>query len=457
MKNKSGDTNSRKDSWLETADDEFEQNFYGDESDIPAEPETDQAEETAKPSGEAEPVRDDDERHLEVPTGDKKKWILFGMIAICLIALLAFFFSDRFFNMIRGRSSYTLEKTEQQVTFQEGNTRVLLAGSTLLRCNQDGVQALGEKGEVKWDVPFTMSAPYMLKAGNYVCVADRLGTLVLLIQDGIIQTEITTEKNILLHCVNAKGSSAVVLDGGDSHSVILYSADGDILMQRFTYANTDGIPVAITLSDDGSRMATSYIYYTGSRMQSIVTVFDLTESGSSLVDRIVGSVSFEDCLISDLRFNEDQCFYTGTDRLGVISAGESCEILWEKTLEYQIEALAMTDTYFAVRYGDGLAGTVVPVENNIAVYDYSGDALFETNVDGADYLDAWGDTVIIGSGRSYYGYSFSGSPKWQMDSIEDYSRLIAFESGDTVAALRNGQIDYYRVVIKSAAEDAANE
>lgn len=457
MKNKSGERDDRKNTWLETADDEFGQGFYAGEDDEAERPErVDPENEEGLPEDAAAEFEDDD-RNLEEPPKDKKKWILMGMAAICLVALATFLFSDRFYNMVRGKSSYTLEKTGQEVSFAEGNTSVVLDGNTLLRCSQDGLQALDESGEVIWDIPFTMSSPYMLKAGSYVSVADRLGTSVLLIRNGVVETEVTTEKKVLLHCVNEKGASAVVLDGGDSHSVNLYSSQGEILMQRHTYADADGIPVAIALSADSSRMATAYIHYTGTKVQSIITVFDLTENGSALVDRIVGSASYEDCLITDLRFVGDRCFYAGSDRIGVMEAGEACEVIWEKMLEYRIESLVMSDSYFAIRYGDGLAGTAAPVENNIVIYNYGGDVQFQQNLEDASYLDAWGDTVICGAGRSYYGISAKGSPKWQVDSIEDYSRLVAFESGDTVAGLRSGKIAYYKVTIKNATEEDGNE
>jgi hypothetical protein len=244
----------------------------------------------------------------------------------------------------------------------------------------------------------------------------------------------------------------VVLDGEDSHDVKLYSATGETLMQRHTYADTDGIPVAIALNEDGSRMATSYIDYTGTKIQSIVTIFDLTESGSALVDRIVGSAAFEDCVIADLKFDGDLCFFAGSDRFGAVDAKRTCEIEWERMLEYQMETLILSDNYFAVRYGDGLAGTIAAAENNVVVYDYKGDVLCSKSLEGATYLDAWGDTVIYGAGRSYYGISPSGSPKWQFDAVEDYSRLVAFESDDTVAVVRKGEIGYFKVSIKGATE-----
>ncbi len=463
MKRSSGDgENLENRNWLETADDEFEQAFFEGEEERPAgqpgegeEPEIDagQQPDAEEAAGEGEQDNAREQEHtqkLKNPPKDKKK-ILIGLTAICLVALLAFFFSDRFYNMIRGRSSYTLQQTDIEVTFAEGSTQVLLdeSGDTLVRCSQDGVQALNENGEVLWDIPFTMSSPYILRARDYMAVADRLGTGVLLIQNGAVITELTMENQILLHCVNEAGNTAIVIDDGDSHSVNLYSPSGELLMQRHTYADTDGIPVAVALNEDGSRMATAYIYYTGSTLQSIVTIFDLTENGSTLVDRIVGSISFENSVVSDLKFSGDECFFAASDRVGTLSAGSACEVLWQQQLSYQMESLVLQDSYFAVRYGEGLAGTVAPVTNNIVIYDYSGEVLYETSVEDATYLDAWGDTVIYGSGRLFYGISEKGSPKWQMDSGEDYIRLVAFSSGDTVAALRNGQIDYYDVAVNS--------
>lgn len=462
MENKSGENKDNRDNWFENAEDGVEQELFADVEEA-AEPKEDEAENLVfddhaeqEKTEETKALQEDDDRELQETPKEKKKWMLLGMVAIFVIALTAFLFSDRFYNMIRGRSSYVLQKMEQTVAFAEGNTSVLVAGDYLLRCSQDGLQALDEKGKVIWDVPFTMSSPYMLKAGNYISVADRLGTSVMLIKNGVVETEIDAENQILLQCVNEQGASVAVLDGEESHDVKLYSSDGEVLMQRHTYADKDGIPVAIALNADGSRMATAYIHYTGTKIQSIVTVFDLTESGSALVDRIVGSVAFEDCVIADLKFDGELCFFAGSDRFGAVEAKRTCEIVWEKQLEYQMETLILSDDYFAVRYGEGMAGTVAAAENNVVVYNYNGKVLCSESLEGATYLDAWGDTVIYGAGRSYYGISPNGSPKWQFDAVEDYSRLVAFESGDTVAAVRNGEIGYFKVSIKGAKE-AENE
>ena len=132
MKNKSGNKEGRS-NWLETADEEFEQDFFADErsqeqqEEIPAEPETDTGSDSEEDTVEAF-----DERELEEPPKEKKKWILMGMIILFCVALAMFLFSDRFYNMIQGRSSYTLEKQEQTVNFSDGNISIELDGSVIL-------------------------------------------------------------------------------------------------------------------------------------------------------------------------------------------------------------------------------------------------------------------------------------------------------------------------------------
>ena len=384
-----------------------------------------------------------------------KKRLLIGLfVVLVIVAVVVFLFSDRFYNMVTGNASYTLSQTGTTVDGSDAVTTVALCGSNVIRCTQDGVQAVSENGTLEWDLPFTMSSPYILTAGDYVSVADRLGVKLNNIKDGKVVTDITTESNILLNCVNAVGETAAVLEADKGHTVILYDVDGNVLLTRRTYSSTDGVPVAIALDDTGTRLGTVYVTYAGSKLTSIVTIFDLTESGSVLADRIIGSLTFEDCVISDLKFTQDGCFYAGTDRFGEISCGKSCDKIWESTLNYQIAALAMTDDYYAVLYGDGQPGVAEPVDDNVVIYNYSGKILSSFSVEDADYLDAWGNTVICGASRSYTAVTGTGKALWSMDAADSYSRLIAFPNGKEVAALTNGSLIYYKVTLKGASENA---
>lgn len=396
--------------------------------------------------------RQDSRSLTEVFGRNKLIWLIIGIVLL-LIILIVIMFSDRLYNQVKGQASYTLTETSTHVTFAEGNVNMGIYKNQLLRCSQDGLQALTEKGNVVWDIPFTMSAPTLKVAGDYIAVADQLGMRVMIINNGVVTTEVTTESNILISALNELGQTAVVLAAKDGHIVNLYSPEGALLMQRRTFQISDGIPIAVALSENGSRMATVYVNYAGTVLKSIITVFDLTESGSLLVDRVIGSVTYEDIVISDLKFVGNRLFFAGSQLIGAVTTKDGVEKEWEKTLGYRIEALVMADDYVALRFGEGLAGTAERVDKNIVIYTYSGNVLSDQYLQGASYLGAAGDTIILGAGRSYTGISSSGAIKWTMDSTEDYMELVAFPSGKNVAALKRSQIDIYEVTLKGALSD----
>ena len=167
-----------------------------------------------------------DDRELEETPEKRKRVLIFAAVVLVVLAIGIFLFSDRFYNMLRGESSYILTDSGISVSYTEGNTTMLIHDGRLLRCSQDGLQALNERGSVIYDIPFTMSSPYMVNAGEYVSVADRLGMELIVVKGGQTQVQIKTESNILLNTVNEAGQAAVVLDAAEGHIVNLYSASG---------------------------------------------------------------------------------------------------------------------------------------------------------------------------------------------------------------------------------------
>lgn len=413
-------------------------------------------EETEEETDEEAGAEESEEKKEKKPhtKGLKRRHVVLIVLIVLLLAasVLIAFFSDRIFNFFSGDASYTLQATDTVVEGSSNTVSVQMVGSHLVRCSPDGVQALDEDGNVSWDIPYTMSSPYMVSDGTYVSVADRLGLQLLTIQDGQIVTQITTESNILLNCINSRGMSAVALETDDGNVVNLYSREGETLMQRHTYSSSDGVPMAIALSDDGTRMGTAYVSYNGTSVKSILTIFDLTETGSALTDRIVGSMTLEGTVISDIRFVEQGCFFAGTDQIGVVSTGTAVDTVWSQMLSYQINSLSMTDDYAVIRFGDGLAGVAEPVDKNIVVYNYEGRVLYSESNETADYLEIWGDTIVIGAERAYKGISSTGKPKWTLESADAYNGLYVFPDGKKVAAVNGGTAVYYQVTLRRAGD-----
>jgi hypothetical protein len=389
---------------------------------------------------------DDNKQDTERKDHGSLRWVLLILVLLAIVALGAFFLSDRFGTLLKRGTTYTLDKTGTVVSLErDGATMTAGMGDLLLRSNKDGVQALAASGEVQWDIAYTMSRPYLCVAGSYAAVADRRGQTAILVDATGSVTRFTAEGTILFHTVNELGEVALVTSEDDGHTITLYDAGGNKLLKRRTYEKKDGVPVAIALSADGQRMSTSFLTYTGGSLASTLTIFDLSTSGASLSDRILGSKKFEGTLISDLRYMDKQCLYIGDDRLGAVDTTSGCVDSWEESLSYQIEAVAFTDEAVAIALGQGGAGNGEAADYDLWIYDAKGNVKAKKNMGGLTGLIAGDDVFVCSSGQTYTACDIKGSVRWYLDATEAYYHLIPFSDGLTVAAEGSKGFTYYQV------------
>lgn len=382
----------------------------------------------------------------EEKTGRRRRWLLWGLIVLAVLAAGAFFLSDRFGNMLRSGSHYTLTKTGATADLDaDGVTMTQAMGDLIVRSNGGGVCGLTASGTARWDVAYTMSWPYLLVSGDYAAVADRKGTDVVVVNRSGKNTRIQAENKILLHAVNEAGTVAVVTEEADGHSVTLYSFDGTKLLKRRTYQSQDGIPVAVALSADGKRMVTACVAYSGLKAASTMTAFDLSASGSTLVDRVLGSKKIEGTLISELHYIGSYCVYAGDDRIGSLDTASGCKEVWEKELTHRLSAMAYGSDSFAVMLGQGLAGTAEDPEYNLWIYDAKGTALVKRKEAGITALEAAGDIYVCGSARSYTAVNLEGETAWFADTEESYRKIMLLEDHKTAAAQDMTSLTYYKV------------
>ena len=86
-----------------------------------------------------------------------------------------------------------------------------------------------------------------------------------------------------------------------------------MLLDIRTEVRKSGFPVAMALSPDGSKLVTSYIQ-AGQNQESWITFYNFGDVGQNYSDKIVGSYSFKDSLIPDVRFiGNERVLVTSSD------------------------------------------------------------------------------------------------------------------------------------------------
>lgn len=372
--------------------------------------------------------------------GKRRYWLLVIPAAIVAAAAL-FLWGGR-----KAGAGYTLTPTGISAELDRDSATVTgRMGSLMLRANRAGVQAVTAEGKAQWDIPYTMTHPYLLTCGQYALVADRGGkTAVLLRSDGMA-VWLAAENTILFQAMNENGQTILVTQEEDGHGTTLYEFDGSKLLKRRTYEKNDGIPMAAALSADGRRMVTACLSYTGTSLTSVITVFDLSASGATLTDRVLGSCRLEGTLVTDLYYIEDTCIYLADNRIGGLATEKGCEEVWTEELTHRIRAAAFGKTAFAIALGEGLAGTGTEAEQDVLIYDGSGKQLAGKTMGSITGLTATDDVFVCGVGRSYTALDRKGNTTWLYDAGEDYRQVFQLAGGRGVAAVSTEKFVFYSI------------
>lgn len=263
----------------------------------------------------------------------------------------------------------------------------MLGDNGVIRYTRDGVSSYNSEGKELWNVSYEMSNPIGDSCGGYAAVADE-GSINLYILDGTGRVyQIETEHSIEYVSVASNGVTAVWMDDGTKDYITLYRIDGTKISDIMTTTEESGIPIAMDLSEDGTKLVTSYASFENNILKNQVNFYNFGEVGSSHVDRLVGLKKYEDRLVADIEFANNDTVVAFSDKGLNIFAIE--EIEEEKTsvdISDTIKSVAVSEEYIGV----------------ITTNDQGADTVHVYNLDGAEKATKSMD-------RSYENFMISGS------------------------------------------------
>ena len=132
-------------------------------------------------------------------------------------------------------------------------------GDGVLRYSNDGISyMIGD--ETVWNQAFEMKQPVVDMCADYMAIADLEGTTVYIYDKNGQQGEIKTEYPILDIEVAGQGVVAAITKSDIANQIEVYDKDGTNIAKGQTVLSGDGCPVAISLSEDGTKLAVSYVY-----------------------------------------------------------------------------------------------------------------------------------------------------------------------------------------------------
>lgn len=267
-------------------------------------------------------------------------------VAIGLFAL--FFIVGVTLYVLLGNRSYKGYEVVQELETSEALEYAEVDGA-LVRCGREGAQAVSKNGTLLWNVTYaTMKNPKFAFCGSMMIVAD-IGAKQYLISDGTGSTKIfSTPHPIQAVSIAKQGVTAVLMNAEEKDYICMYSKDGTLLSEIETVVARDGFPLAVALSEDGTKLVTSYMKVERDEPVSSVTFYNFGEVGQNYIRNLVGQVQYTECMVPRIEFwDNDTIMVVGENVMELFSMDEIPESVHKKEISAEIKSIAF-GTYFCM-------------------------------------------------------------------------------------------------------------
>ena len=269
-------------------------------------------------------------------------------------------------------------------------------GSNVLKCASDTAFLCDENNNTLWQVNYEMTNPVVEISGDTFIIYDKNGTAVGVYGVNGIIGEFNTDMPIITASVASMGTVAAILDDGNNTRIDYCDSSGEIISTIKTNIESDGYPMSISLSSNGSLLAVSYLGFESSRERAEIRFYNFSASGQRETDNVVSSYYYDNCIIPEVRYlNDTDCVAFGTDRIVVFDRADIP--LEKKNIPVSdIQSTFHTDKYFGVI----TAGSESGMAWTIRVYDSKGKEQLIMPTD-FTYIDVtMKETEIVFSGRN---------------------------------------------------------
>jgi hypothetical protein len=338
----------------------------------------------------------------------KQRAIVIGVIGIVLLIALGAFAFYQIVN--RKYSDYQVVHTTKRQ--DSDSARYVSYGSGVLKYSKDGATAMDSAGNLLWSGSYEMKDPIVDICEKYVTISDK-GYKTIQIYDGTggVST-INVNYPIVKTEVANQGVIAVLMDGAGVNYIELYSKDskeGESLVDIRTVDEDDGYPLDITLSNDATKLVTSYVTMNNGSMQNKITCYNFDEVGQNKTWRIVGAYDYGTTFVPDVQFvNNDTFCIFGDNKFSIYSMKEIPELIKEEPISQKIKSVFYNEKYI----GLVLNSKDTDEKRDVLLYDLKGNKIFdkETSFEYANIMVS-GNELLLYSDLEWMIWRIHGKEK----------------------------------------------
>ena len=283
-------------------------------------------------------------------------------------------------------------------------------GNYILRCSRDGAACVNEKGKTVWDLTFEIQRPLVDVCEDYAAIAEASGNKVYIVNKDGKQGELETLLPIRQVRVAAQGIVIVVLEDGNKNWINFYNKDGDLLADNKAPLANKGYPLSLDVSNDGKKLAVSYLQIEGAKTESVVAFYNFDSVGYNVTDHLMSSTVYEDTLFPTIAFLTNTVAVAFGDNMCIGYEGtQNPEEIFRLALDEEIESIFYDDSHFGLVFRSNSSDA----SYKMRVYNKKGKLLLEQAFNQSyEKIKFIGNEIVIFGEQEILVYNVNGRLKF---------------------------------------------
>lgn len=290
-------------------------------------------------------------------------WKSVWTVCILVVVLVAF----GLWTALRTFTSFDVRNSIERTDSEASSFESFLGN--IVKYSNDGIVYMDDAGELIWNQSFEMSAPKLSICENYLAVYDRGGMEIYIMNESGVKNRIETNRPIQKVCVANQGTVAVLMKEGTTSYLKLYDQKGVELANGEFYGSKGGFPIDIAFSYDAQKLAVDMVDVSDGSIKSTINFYNFGSVGQNEINNNVGTYSFSDMLIPEIRYvSSDRMVAFGDSEIIIFTGSQKPQISKEIFFENEIQSVFCNESYIGVvqsNYDE--AGT-----HHIRVFDMRG-------------------------------------------------------------------------------------
>ena len=328
----------------------------------------------------------------------------------------------------------------------------------LIKYSKDGATYFNKKGNSVWSESYNMKMPHAVVSGEYVAIADLNGNQVCILDaDGKVSS-VNMPYAIRDIDIADQGVFAVVLENSTENYINLYDKNGELITEIQTTINKSGYPLDITLSNDGKKLFTSYLYMDGVEVKNGLAAYNFGSVGQNEnSDRLMGGYKFEDTIIPKVEFlNTDTICAFGDNQFVLYSMKEKPSKKAEINFDEPLRSIFNNNEYIGVVYDN--KDKSISDKYVLQVYNINGKTVLKKTFNNAyNNIHMVDDQIVIIGDTDCIIFNMKGNVKFKYSFKDKVVDMIPNGAKNEYVLLHETKLETIRLRLKDKNKETTED